>query len=333
MKNLTSIQKTLLNLLVKDEKKHNSKLYSAGPYWKYKTKKILYCLKKVGISEFRGLNSGVGTSYTDNIVLDQRNELSLKGRILSSVTYLPIIKRIYEEQIALHKSIINEYITQNAKIHIENESVRSLISKYNVKDSTEFGCTLKFRYNEQEYSCHYLNLCHRIDIINTYFDFNKIFSFFEIGGGFGANIHLLLNNFKNIKKILYLDIIPNLLVGTEYLRFFYGSAVKDYNSLKNKKKIAFSNNEDLEIFCIAPWQIEDVSAVIDHFHNASSFQEMPKHAIQNYAKYIYKFLNNKGSISLISHIDLNNFFNNSLTVKKFPNLVEDDPNTKILVSK
>ena len=71
MNNLSDKQKFLLNSLVKDENKHNTKLYSAGPYWKYKTKKILYWLKKVGIHEFRGFNSGVGTSYTDNIVLFQ----------------------------------------------------------------------------------------------------------------------------------------------------------------------------------------------------------------------------------------------------------------------
>ena len=31
----------------------------------------------------------------------------------------------------------------------------------------------------------------------------KTKSFFEIGGGFGANIHFLVTNFSNIKKILY----------------------------------------------------------------------------------------------------------------------------------
>ena len=60
---------------------------------------------------------------------------------------------------------------------------------------------------------------------------------------------------------------------------------------------------------------------------------MPKNVIENYAKNILRILNKKGSISLISHIDLNSFFNNSLLVKKFPDLVEDEPNTKILISK
>ena len=73
----------MLDSLVNDEKKINQKLYSAGPYWEYKTKKILYNIKKRGINNFRGFDSGAGSSYTDNIILDYRNELGIKGRILS----------------------------------------------------------------------------------------------------------------------------------------------------------------------------------------------------------------------------------------------------------
>ena len=91
-------QAKLLDNLLVDEKKVDNKLYSAGPYWKYKTKKILYWLKKKGLNDFRGSDSGVGTSYTDNIVLDARNELGLRGRIIGYLTRLPFISKIYEEQ-------------------------------------------------------------------------------------------------------------------------------------------------------------------------------------------------------------------------------------------
>ena len=103
-----------------------------------------------------------------------------------------------------------------------------------------------------------MQACDRLENISKLIDLNKIVSYFEIGGGFGANIHLLLNNFKNIKKIIYLDIVPNLFVGTEYLRRFYGNSVKDYSILKEQKKIKFSKNNELEIFCIPPWKIEDI---------------------------------------------------------------------------
>ena len=73
----------------------------------------------------------------------------------------------------------------------------------------------------------------RIDILSKKFDFTKIKTYFEIGGGFGSNIHFLLTNFKNIKKVIYLDVVPNICVGTEYLRYFYKENVKDYLSTKN----------------------------------------------------------------------------------------------------
>ena len=80
-------------------------------------------------------------------------------------------------------------------------------------------------------------MAHRIDILSKTFDFKNIKSFFEIGGGFGANIHFLLTNFSNIKKIIYLDVVPNIYVGPEYLKYFYGKSVKDYLNTYESKNI------------------------------------------------------------------------------------------------
>ena len=72
----------LLDNLIKDERKINKKLYSAGSYWDYKGRKIIIEIRKNGLKNFRGFNSGVGTSFTDNLVLDVRKEFNVKGRIL-----------------------------------------------------------------------------------------------------------------------------------------------------------------------------------------------------------------------------------------------------------
>lgn len=139
----------------------------------------------------------------------------------------------------------------------------------------------------------------RIDKLSKSFDFKNTKSFFEIGGGYGANIHFLITNFSNIKKILYLDTVPNIFVGTSYLKHYFGEKVKDYNELKNLNKISFSKNDELEILYIPPWLIERVDVEIDHFHNAASFVEMPKAVIKNYVKFIKKFKTKE--ISLISY--------------------------------
>ena len=144
----------------------------------------------------------------------------------------------------------------------------------------------QFIHKKKEYSCSYLNVADRINKLSKFFNFGKIQTFFEIGGGFGANIHFLITNFPNIKKILYLDTVPNIYVGTEYLRHHYKENVKDYLELRNLNKISFSKNNELEIFCIPPWLIEKVETEIDHFHNSASFVEMPKKVISNYVKFI-----------------------------------------------
>ena len=126
----------------------------------------------------------------------------------------------------------------------------------------------------------------RINKLLKSFNFKNTNSFFEIGGGFGANVHFLVTNFPNIKKILYLDAVPNIYVGTKYLEHHFGKKVKNYLELKNLNKISFQKNDELEILCIPPWLIEKVDVEIDHFHNAASFVEMPKIVIDNYVKFI-----------------------------------------------
>ena len=102
----------LLNKLLNDEKKVDRELYSSGSYWDYKNRKAVYQLKKNGLENFRGLNSGVGTSYTDNLVYDFRNELNLKGRLVSAFFDLPLIKKIFQGQLAVTSDHINNYCKQ-----------------------------------------------------------------------------------------------------------------------------------------------------------------------------------------------------------------------------
>jgi putative sugar O-methyltransferase len=254
---------------------------------------------KYGFDDFRGLNSPVGTSYSDSVILDKRNEfgLGIKSRIANYITRLPLIKNIFDTQIKLTKSHINHMNSLQGYIYRKNEKARYLLKNYIVKDTVNFGSISTFKINDSEYAFLYLDILNLIDLINNKINLKKIHSFFEIGGGFGANIHLLLNNFKNIKKILYLDVSPNLFISTEYLRTFFGDAVKDYLELKNKK-ITFSNDDNLEILCIAPWQLPYVDLQIDHFHNSNSFVEMNLEIISNYCKFIKKILNKNGSLTI-----------------------------------
>ena len=322
----------LLDLLIKDEKKIDKELYSSGPYWNYKNRRAIIEIKKKGLKDFRGLTAGIGTSFADNLVLDIRNEFNMKGRIVGKIFSLPILNIIFNGQINTTKNYLDSFIKNQAIVYKNSQNVQNLISKFKFKNTTDFGCVQSFEYLNKNYSCHYLNMAYRVNNLSKNFDFKNIKSYFEIGGGFGSNIHFLITNFPNIKKILYLDTVPNIYVGTEYLRHYYKENVKDYLELRNLNKISFSKNNELEIFCIPPWLIEKVETEIDHFHNSASFVEMPKKVISNYVKFI-KNLSTR-EISLISYggfdlkttfnpEELNSFFDDKLSVSWKNSLIEE----------
>ena len=321
----------LIDELIRDEKKNNKSLYSSGPYWDYKNSRAILEIQKKGIQDFRGLTAGIGTSFSDNEVLDVRNEYNIKGRIVGKIFSLPLLNTIFNSQLKLTKSYIHSYLLNKSLVYENDRNVHDLLKKYKFENTTEFGCISSFKYLNKKYSCHYLEMADRISKLSKQFNFNDISSLFEIGGGFGANIHFLITNFPNIKKILYLDVVPNIYVGTEYLRSFYKDNIKDYSDLKNLDTISFSKNNELEILCIPPWLIEKVDANIDHFHNAASFVEMPKNIVENYVKFIRKFKTKE--ISLISYDrfdsnttfnpeELNIFFNNELKISWKNTLIE-----------
>ena len=322
----------LIDELIKDEKKNDRSLYSSGPYWNYKNSRAILEIKKKGIQDFRGLTAGIGTSFSDNEVLDIRNEYNIRGRIIGKIFSLPLLKTIFNSQLKITEGHIKSLLLNKSIVYKNDENVHNLLKKYKFENTTEFGCLSSFQYLNKDYSCHYLEMADRINKLSKQFNFSDIFSFFEIGGGFGANVHFLISNFPNIKKILYLDAVPNIYIGTQYLRRFYKHNIKDYLDLKNLDTISFSNNNELEILCIPPWLIEKVEVNIDHFHNAASFVEMPKKIVENYVKFIRKFKTKEISLVSYDRFDLNTtfnpeelniFFNNDLKISWKNTLIEE----------
>ena len=322
----------LLDELIKDEKKIDKKLYSSGPYWDYKNSRTIHEIKRKGLKDFRGITAGIGTSFADNLIWDIRNEFNIKGRIIGKIFSLPILNKIFNGQLRVTKNHIDSFVKNKSIVYQNNKNVQNLINKFKFENTTDFGCIQSFKYLNKDYSCQYLDMAYRIDKLSKSFDFKNIKSFFEIGGGFGTNIHFLITNFPNIKKILYLDVVPNIYIGTEYLRHYYKDKVKDYLELRNLEKISFSKNDELEILCIPPWLIEKVETEIDHFHNAASFVEMPKTVIKNYVKFIKKLKTKE--ISLISYDgfdlkttfnpeELNSFFDDKLSFSWENSLIEE----------
>ena len=285
-----------LNLLtlLNDDAKEVDPIFLAGPYWSNKTKVSLNEIRKNGIDRFRSSTSLISQSYGDNVNLDVTN--------LSSIINKTPFQDILNNQIDLTERYFLQTLKLYKRIFESDTNILQLINDYNIDDSTEFDCVYKVNINGKFYSIHYISLVQQLDFAMSKIDFSSVKTMFEIGGGFGATCHMVLNNFKRVKKYLYLDIFPNLYVGTQYLKNFFSNAVKDYSKTRDLKSIKFSSNDELEIFCIAPWQLKHFDSEIDLFYNSHSFVEMPKEFVQNYCNEITdKLITKDSKIILISY--------------------------------
>ena len=197
----------LLNELIKDEKKINKILYSSGPYWNYKNRKTINEIKRKGLKEFRGITAGIGTSFADNLVWDIRDELNIKGRIIGKIFSLPLLNKIFNGQLKVTKNYIDSFVENQSIVYQNNKNVQNLIHKYKFENTIDFGCIQLFKYLNKNYSSLYLTMANRIDKLSKSFDFKDTVSFFEIGGGFGANIHFLFKIFQILKKLFICNLV------------------------------------------------------------------------------------------------------------------------------
>ncbi len=296
----------LLEKLIKDSSK-TTNLYKPSPYWYKKNVQSYEEIKKKGIYNFRGSDNNIGHSFSDNQNLNILNDYygGLRGFLKLIFENSPFIRSIFLRQITLtssFKKLLNLYKSK----YLENDRfTNDLSEKFILKNTTNFGCEDYIIKKNQKISNYYLGIADTHQNFSNKIDFKFAKTFFEIGGGFGANIHFLVENYKNLKKFIYLDLPINLYVATEYLKSIYGTAVKDYVEIE-KKEIFFENNENLEIICIPPWKIADIKCSFDIFQNSNSFIEMSEEIINNYVFFVKKIMNHNSKILISSYIDLNN---------------------------
>jgi putative sugar O-methyltransferase len=316
----------LLNKMNDDQKKQNH-IYKAGPYWKKKADLASRNIRKDGIRDFRGASSISGLSFSDALNLDIRvslkNSESFFRRCLGYFFYvIPLINKVFNKQLQISKNLLNDNNALNKILLNNNPRTSFLMNKYKIPFSTLGGPLETVEINNVCYSLHYLNMLDQHDYLTDQIDFSGIYSVFEIGGGFGVNCHLLIENYPNIKKIVYLDIPPNLYTGTQYLKSFYGDKVLDYSETMNMSNISFNNDDDLEIICIAPWQIENFNDKVDLFYNSHSFVEMPVEIVRNYIDKMKRNIEyGTTKIALISYscFDLRTTFDPKIMQEMFDN--------------
>ncbi len=323
----------LLKKLIADSK-NIDKIFQPSPYWKKKVNNSYYQILKHGISNFRHHTNSIGESYSDNQNINILNDFwSLKRKIIRFLFSLYPINRIHNRQLHLTNYYRIQSNIYKSKYFKSNKEVINLLNKYKFDDTVLFGCCDFIDFNGKNISTYYLNIANIHENFSKKISFQNYKTFFEIGGGFGANIHFLIQNYSNIRKFIYLDLPINLYVATQYLKSFYKENVKDYLMLKNKR-INFSNNDELEIFCIPPWKISEIDTSYDIFQNSSSFIEMSDDIVKFYAEIIENLKKKNSKILLSSYLNdkydstlnpynLDNFFKTSLEKFESSSLIPD----------
>jgi len=288
----------LLELMLEYVKNAKS-IYQPGPYWRLKTINAFRELKKAGISGFRGDLNGAASSYGDNPLIDLRCLSNYGVRFIFTKFFKSVypFNKFFNSQVRLTKNYFEESVLYRTEFLKSLDRVKELLSKYQIPiDTIKGDCLRKGDFDGRVISHHYLQLLDTLDHVAQAANISNKRSMLEIGGGFGVNVHLIVEMYPNIRKIIYLDIPPNLYVGTQYLKSFYGDGVIDYRQSSSMEVIEFSESDDLEIFCIAPSQIEKVKSEVDFFHNAHSFVEMPVDVVKNYANHVERILSKEGGI-------------------------------------
>ena len=277
----------LLALMLRDASRQ-PQLYQPGPYWRRRTRNSIGQIRRCGIGDFRGMSSTIGSGFSDLIYLDVRHDLNggMRSVLRVMLNSLYPFNTLFGAQAALTRSHEAEARRLRGMLLGANPRVGELAERYRIPPSLLGGCINHVDVAGQRIAAHYLNILHQHDLVAQSCSFSDISSILEIGGGFGAHVHCLIENYPKLKKVVYLDIPPNLYIGTQYLRAFYGAAVIDYRQTRERSIVSFSDDDALEILAVAPWQIERLQLSVDLLYNAHSFVEMPAHVIANYVRHV-----------------------------------------------
>jgi putative sugar O-methyltransferase len=313
----------LLKILISDQK-NTADIYKPGPYWWKKSLVAAKELEKNGLNDLRSSmgNNIAATAFGENMPVDSRRLIgtsSLQIKVgLAILNHTPL-KQLFDWQVNTTRKYLNR-LRNLEKTYLaltKSDRLAELTQKYKIEDSINFGCDRISIFKGQNYSTYYLGLLDQLDFVENNLTLKGCHSFLEIGPGFGANIHLIEQNYPEIRKFIVIDIVPNVWIVTNYLRSLYGDCVKDYLVTREMKEIKFKEDKSLEIFVIPAWEIGKISSSIDCFWNSRSFVEMPQHVVSNYAKNLAKIRTDKTIYNFMSYdnFDLKTTFN--------PNLIPD----------
>lgn len=297
---------TLLDLMLASEASQPA-IYRPGPYWSGNQRRAIAAIRRHGITGFRN-RPEISKGFADAVPADPTSVWiadSWRDQLKITATRLPFLRDIFASYVRLarnHAQRANNYYAEYFQCRF-GAWLTALAERHVLPDMMHGDARQRIEIGDQVYNPLYLDHLMRIDNFSKHVDYSKVRSLLEIGGGFGSNVHLHLTLYPGIRKVFYVDIPPVIYIATEYLRYFFGAAVRDFSTTMDVDKITFSGDDSLEIVCLCPWQIERLMSSVDLFWNASSMSEMPPDIVSNYARHVARLLAPSGAACLLLNKD------------------------------
>lgn len=299
-------------------------LYSPGPYWRTKIDNAWTEIQKHGIHNFRSGQYSLGGSMSESPHLDVRTNIpnTFKGKVLRAILDYRPFKNIFESQIVWTKNLLDEKIAYQSKYLSLEPRFQELMKKFKVPGQNLGNPAHLISVGDLSFTSDYLLIADLHEHFSSHLNFSQVRSFLEIGGGYGANLDFVFANYSNVRKAIYVDLGPNLYLATMYLHSIYGPAVKDAESVADHENFRFGSDDDLEIYCILPEQLDKFIGSVDFFQNSDSFVEMPMIAAKNYSSIVEKILHKNSNIVITSYdnFDTNTTYNPDVIPSFFINL-------------
>ena len=236
----------LLNNMISDLNKNINKKYISD-YWKNYSLRVQKNIKKYGLDSFRS-NFSIGKGFSDilhdNPFLYKHETFKnkIKGILGSLISRSFLFSKLIDQP---YKNLLNSYINKYLEVKSEliNSKNHRVLHQFfsENKNFNTLECYPRdtFEFNHLKVGTSYLSPILTQNIISNEFKKKNYNSFFEIGGGFGANAHTLLSTVPKLKKYIYMDIPPMLYIGTQYLKIFFNSSLYDYDDINKLDKISF----------------------------------------------------------------------------------------------
>jgi putative sugar O-methyltransferase len=296
----------LLRRLMADSAKQPD-IFRPGPYWKGYSHRTYTELKKNGLEGFRR-NPKISKGFADVILKDQADRVNPHGSDDSSTIGKWFRDRFHSSRLAkvAKDTVLQEF---DAQLRDQQQYKDYYFSSHlgdwfdfltNVHDLPETllgDPTNTLAINGSVLARNYLHSFMAMDFFSKNVDFSAVSSVLEIGGGFGSFAHTLMHCYPNITNYYYVDISPNLYIGTQYLKAYFPKVVVDYQQL-SCEVASIASNQEKNIYAIPPWLLNKVTDRVQCVVNSCSFQEMDLLSLQNYVGEIYRLTRHSSSATL-----------------------------------